>query len=638
MCDAVDVLALADREAPGGRAELIKRASKARKTVVLSAGLQEAVHLGRQGTTLHELLINARGAVLSEVGPDPKVFSWRRYYGEGRDVEEPGVCDGQGVTATRNGLTYTQVDAPSGATHFWLHLPIAVDASISNGSRPVTELITAYKIDSGSGQPDRVHYITHAARSDSERSGFHSLLLEAPPNATSIWVGLRAFVSDGSGFRLSSFRCRWVRIEGPAPALAGYVPYAPGESYMATLGKLGDAIATVAADAPGQTALAPFWPKTTGPVLAHRRTLVGAYLGDAREEKGFHLLPDVIKRLAADPLRGSRLRYHLQAYAPLGVPDVRMLMAIDRLEEMRREKVELVRRAMDGAEYNQLLTDSDFVFVTYSRTNYTARSSGVFAEAMAAAKPVIVPAGTWMSRIIDEASAAYHDAIVQPSWILADENLLRSVRWTKDGIANPIKGRSVALVRLETSYTQFQPVDGATHMRLTFAHDGRFPDQHSIMVVAQFSDPNGVASSESVEVAKRVQIFGGVGDRRISFVMPIVTGCNRIWLGFYCAFGSGEIELVEPRAIWLKAPIPIAEAPFGVKYLDEGSDETRSDAIGDALGALVDAFDAFRASFAIAAPDWGARNSYTTLVEAMLRRSGLSETFWPRRRLSARDW
>jgi glycosyltransferase involved in cell wall biosynthesis len=72
-------------------------------------------------------------------------------------------------------------------------------------------------------------------------------------------------------------------------------------------------------------------------------------------------------------------------------------MVAARLPSLVDPHIQLIHEAMPRTIYEQILVDSDIVLLPYQRSVYWARTSYPFAEAMAAAKPVIVTSNTWMS-------------------------------------------------------------------------------------------------------------------------------------------------------------------------------------------------------------------------------------------------
>ncbi len=121
------------------------------------------------------------------------------------------------------------------------------------------------------------------------------------------------------------------------------------------------------------------------------------YLGDARREKGYHLLPRIVGDLRQEGLAG-KLQFVFQSNynIPRGEPEA--VVARGQLESFPGSMVHLRKEPLPTEDYKTLLLSSDITILPYDRTNYGARSSGVLVESLAAGIPVIVPAGTWLSR------------------------------------------------------------------------------------------------------------------------------------------------------------------------------------------------------------------------------------------------
>jgi hypothetical protein len=70
--------------------------------------------------------------------------------------------------------------------------------------------------------------------------------------------------------------------------------------------------------------------------------------------------------------------------------------------------VEVLEGPLASDAYIELMLNSDVVLIPYSRTHYAARSSGVFAEAVAAGIPTVHPRESWMGRnAMDKLGAGY---------------------------------------------------------------------------------------------------------------------------------------------------------------------------------------------------------------------------------------
>lgn len=126
--------------------------------------------------------------------------------------------------------------------------------------------------------------------------------------------------------------------------------------------------------------------------------LVISYLGDAREEKGFHLLPGLISSLRSAGFDEKRVRFRVQSNLPLVGSTSRSGRAKAKLTDYPQVGVEILDGPFDSDTYHQLLVTSDVILIPYCPKSYATRSSGIFAEALAAGVPTIYPEESWMAK------------------------------------------------------------------------------------------------------------------------------------------------------------------------------------------------------------------------------------------------
>lgn len=116
------------------------------------------------------------------------------------------------------------------------------------------------------------------------------------------------------------------------------------------------------------------------------------YLGNARAEKGFHLLPQIVEELE----NISNLEFHFQSHMPPDDdPDARIISALALLK--KNPRVTLYPKPLPQAAYVKLLCDADIVVLPYDAALYQRRSSGILTQALAAGKVAVVPENTWFS-------------------------------------------------------------------------------------------------------------------------------------------------------------------------------------------------------------------------------------------------
>lgn len=142
-------------------------------------------------------------------------------------------------------------------------------------------------------------------------------------------------------------------------------------------------------------------------------------LGAARLEKGFHLIPDVIRRTfefagAGDfsEIPPGKVKFALHASAQIIGRHPVIEKAIDRLRGFSSEQVVLLTDSLTDVEYRNLTLASDAVLMPYDEAAYKVRGSGVVAEAVVAQKFIIAKSGsypaemaTWQGGAVGETPA-----------------------------------------------------------------------------------------------------------------------------------------------------------------------------------------------------------------------------------------
>jgi glycosyltransferase involved in cell wall biosynthesis len=140
------------------------------------------------------------------------------------------------------------------------------------------------------------------------------------------------------------------------------------------------------------------------------RPVEAVFLGDARREKGYLMLPSIVEALA-DQLDAGRLHFTIQSnnVSHGGPPEPLVESARAALRAHRSNAVHVHERPMSSDDYGRLVLSADVMLIPYDPDRYRARSSGVLAEALSVGVPVVVPASTWMAEQIQPEDVAYHD-------------------------------------------------------------------------------------------------------------------------------------------------------------------------------------------------------------------------------------
>ena len=128
-------------------------------------------------------------------------------------------------------------------------------------------------------------------------------------------------------------------------------------------------------------------------------------LGSARMEKGFYLIPDIVRRTFEfaggeefPDAAPDKIKYVLHASPQIVGRDPVIVKAIDKLNEMPGAQVELLLEPLSEPDYQSLLYASDVVLMPYNEKEYRVRGSTIVSEAIAAAKVIVAKDGAYPAK------------------------------------------------------------------------------------------------------------------------------------------------------------------------------------------------------------------------------------------------
>jgi glycosyltransferase involved in cell wall biosynthesis len=140
----------------------------------------------------------------------------------------------------------------------------------------------------------------------------------------------------------------------------------------------------------------------------HRLEVV--YLGPARIEKGFHLIPDIvqctIEFLRQEGFRENKVNFTLQCSPQIVGYPPQVLKAIERLRTYGKNIVTLVSETLSTEGYLSLLARAHVVLLPYGVHEYRVRSSGIVSEALSLNKIIVTTTGTYPAAAITHGGGA----------------------------------------------------------------------------------------------------------------------------------------------------------------------------------------------------------------------------------------
>ena len=201
-----------------------------------------------------------------------------------------------------------------------------------------------------------------------------------------------------------------------------------------------------------------------------------AYLGDARREKGYHLLPDLVWNLRRDYLETNKVRFVFQSNPNPREGEGETAIPRAEMDRFPSSIVALYKEPLSTDDYRRLLLSSNIMLLPYNRHDYHARSSGILAESLAAGIPVIVPAGTWLSRQLPLGGNDACPETIRRQVTLLGSYQQSSISWT---FPEDPAGKTAAVnngsleVGFEPVHGRLKVPSGATHLLVTLVFRGQ---------------------------------------------------------------------------------------------------------------------------------------------------------------------
>lgn len=288
------------------------------------------------------------------------------------------------------------------------------------------------------------------------------------------------------------------------------------------------------------------------------------YLGDARTEKGYQHLPQLVQDLWADYVKQDKVSFVIQSNYNIPDGEPAPVVAREQLHHFPSDKVTLIPESPTVEEYGKILEESDVILLPYDKTNYYARSSGILVEALCHGIPVLVPSGTWLSRQFASEVYKYQESL-------------------RDGLKVLI---SYDEKDLDIIYDAGGPKLSATHTKLKLdwkvkqAHCWiRIPKDSSFLLVKVHFGKENTSSALAVHVTQlnddKVQLFEReyfiekLDMPYATVLVPIVPRVSKLWIGFKYPYTEGALAIEKVQLDLLQSDVPNYNVPWssvGVAY------------------------------------------------------------------------
>lgn len=123
------------------------------------------------------------------------------------------------------------------------------------------------------------------------------------------------------------------------------------------------------------------------------RPVVG-FLGHQRPDKGYHLIPDLLRLLLGKDVCARFLVHNGDTHETAIARELRDLATAD-------ARVRFDQHSVDKTYWNRLLDSTDIVVLPYERGRYAASHSGIAMEAVSCGLPIVSPNGTTMKSLAE---------------------------------------------------------------------------------------------------------------------------------------------------------------------------------------------------------------------------------------------
>ena len=162
------------------------------------------------------------------------------------------------------------------------------------------------------------------------------------------------------------------------------------------------------------------------------------YMGDARWEKGFELLPAIVDELRARLAGQIKLKFRVQVGSSSGNDTAAIGMArqrLQRLASLEPDALELIPGGISDRQYLDALRTTDLVLLPYEPTQYRIRGSGVATECATAGVPMVISPGLDIEETYANAAIEVARAYSVPALADAAEAAVRKT-WDQTSYRN----------------------------------------------------------------------------------------------------------------------------------------------------------------------------------------------------------
>lgn len=321
------------------------------------------------------------------------------------------------------------------------------------------------------------------------------------------------------------------------------------------------------------------------------------YVGDARHEKGYQHLPDMVNRLWDNYINTGRIFFEIQSNFSFKnyKRNKDIILARAKLEEFDSNKVKIIKETLLPDDYCEIILSSDIGLLIYDSDNYFARSSGVLVEFLSTGKPVIVPAGTWLSGEFISQTYEYHKKLLFTSELI------------KEFMGNNFVWKRVEFNKKVVKYACWIDVPEGANILLLF-----------LKVVSDVSI-NGYATQMDQNkkyITGNHFLFREIEAKNVSELVNIESGSKRIFLSLSCASETVNFATLNIKISFLKRNLGKNKCPKGVIGLTFSSPKE----VPSLIMEMVDNYSHYQATALEYSEGYRKKHNSKKLVEKIINR------------------
>ena len=329
--------------------------------------------------------------------------------------------------------------------------------------------------------------------------------------------------------------------------------------------------------------------------------------GSVRREKGQKShVGQLIRDLWDDHLATEQVQLHIQSATSHWLSPQQTMRGHDRvadLNESYQRAVVVHPHPLSEADYVQLIQTSDAGLFFYDGLRYYGRRAGILGEFLAAGKPVIVPAGSWLSEQIAAPTYRYLERLITDHSCKASVPISET-KWSSKNA--PLPGGIISFDKAKHPFEfSFQPQPEQSTFVIRFAWNWSTETSEHVQIDTRCLDDAAHVLEEDSQIISLPQT-----DLHGYALFNCPPGTKNVEVSFRNAYDPSSLVLADVTLFLLEpengVPLPTSSVGIPVTTLDQ---------MASAIDKLVAHYQHYRKTADEFSRTWAAKHDpYETLV------------------------